>query len=155
MAITLIYQPALETPVRLLLGQVAERVRTDARVTVMERTNLRYVRLQDLPGQQPVDLVTLDLSFISLLKVLPAVCSVLAPRGSLLALIKPQFEAGREEVHPDLSQSQESCLTVLHMASVILQVILKGLGPSQYMMVHRKSRRWSSLVQRPSQLAKV
>ncbi|KAK9905612.1 hypothetical protein WJX75_003067 [Coccomyxa subellipsoidea] len=79
-------------------GQVAERVRTDPRVTVMERTNLRYVQLTDLPEQQPVDLATLDLSFISLLKVLPAVCAVLAPRASLLALIKPQFEAGRDEV---------------------------------------------------------
>lgn len=46
-------------------GQVAERIRTDPRVTVMERTNLRHVRKADLPGGQPVDLVTLDLSFIS------------------------------------------------------------------------------------------
>jgi 23S rRNA (cytidine1920-2'-O)/16S rRNA (cytidine1409-2'-O)-methyltransferase len=90
--------------------QVAERVRTDPRVTVMERTNLRYVQLTDLPEQQPVDLATLDLSFISLLKVLPAVCAVLAPRASLLALIKPQFEAGRDEVRlcpPALPLKQE------------------------------------------------
>ena len=73
-------------------------MRIDPRVTVMERTNLRYVQLEDLPEQLPVDLATLDLSFISLLKVLPAVCAVLAPRASLLALIKPQFEAGRNEV---------------------------------------------------------
>ena len=78
--------------------QVAERVRTDARVTVMERTNLRYVQLGDLPEALPVDLATLDLSFISLLKVLPAVVALLQPRAHLLALIKPQFEAGRDEV---------------------------------------------------------
>ncbi len=78
--------------------QVAERVRTDARVTVMERTNLRYVQLEDLPEALPVDLATLDLSFISLLKVLPAVVALLQPRAHLLALIKPQFEAGRDEV---------------------------------------------------------
>jgi predicted rRNA methylase YqxC with S4 and FtsJ domains len=78
--------------------QVAERVRRDARVTVMERTNLRYLALGDLPDQAHVDLATLDLSFISVLKVLPAVCGVLTPAGSLLVLIKPQFEAGRDEV---------------------------------------------------------
>lgn len=78
--------------------QVAEKVRRDERVTIMERTNLRYLILGDLPDQAPVDLVTLDLSFISVLKVLPAVCDVLAPSGSLLVLVKPQFEAGRQEV---------------------------------------------------------
>ena len=60
----------------------------------MERTNLREVR--DI-GQK-VDLVTLDLSFISLLKVLDAVCAVLKEGGVLVALIKPQFEAERHEV---------------------------------------------------------
>ncbi len=54
------------------LAQVAERVRTDPRVRVMERTNLRALRLPDIGGR-PVDLVTLDLSFISVLKVLDAV----------------------------------------------------------------------------------
>ena len=82
----------------LLPTQVAERVRTDARVALLERTNLRYLEPGQVPGGAPVDLVTLDLSFISVLKVLPAVCGVLAPRGALLVLIKPQFEAGREQV---------------------------------------------------------
>ena len=77
-------------------GQVAERVRTDARVTLMERTNLRALDAAALPER--VALVTLDLSFISLLKVLPAVRAVLAPRGRVVALIKPQFEAGPERV---------------------------------------------------------
>lgn len=78
--------------------KVAERVRTDPRVTVMERTNLRYLKLGDLPGQRQVDVVTLDLSFISVLKVLPAVCEVLKPGGELIVLIKPQFEAGKDKV---------------------------------------------------------
>ena len=82
----------------LLPTQVAERVRTDARVALLERTNLRYLEPGQVPGGAPVDLVTLDLSFISVLKVLPAVCGLLAPRGALLVLIKPQFEAGREQV---------------------------------------------------------
>ena len=75
-------------------GQVAEKIRKDPRVMLMERTNLREVR--DLG--QLVDLVTLDLSFISVLKVMEAVCAVLKPHGKLLVLIKPQFEARKEDV---------------------------------------------------------
>ena len=75
-------------------------MRTDARVALLERTNLRYLGPEQLPGGAPVDLVTLDLSFISVLKVLPAVCGLLAPGGALLVLIKPQFEAGRAQVRP-------------------------------------------------------
>ena len=75
-------------------GQLAEKIRIDPRVLVMERTNLREVR--DL-GEK-VDLVTLDLSFISILKVMDAVCSVLKDDAHLITLIKPQFEARREQV---------------------------------------------------------
>ena len=75
-------------------GQVADRIRRDPRVHVMERTNLRH--LESLP--EPVDLVTLDLSFISILKVMPAVARLAAQRCELITLIKPQFEAGREHV---------------------------------------------------------
>lgn len=75
-------------------GQVHEKVRHDQRVVLHERTNLR--ELQSVG--ELVDLVTLDLSFISILKVMDAVVSVLKPNGSLAVLIKPQFEAGREEV---------------------------------------------------------
>ena len=66
---------------------------------VVDRTNLRYLRLPDLPGQaQPVDLISLDLSFISVLKVMEAVSDILRPGGFLIVLIKPQFEAGRNKV---------------------------------------------------------
>lgn len=75
-------------------GQVHEKIRNDPRVIVMERTNLRDLR----DVGQKVDLVTLDLSFISLLKVMDAVCAVLKDGGVLVALIKPQFEAQRHEV---------------------------------------------------------
>lgn len=75
-------------------GQVHERVRVDPRVTVMERTNLRY--LQPLP--RPVDVAALDLSFISVLKVLPAVAASVRPGGKLIVLIKPQFEARRSQI---------------------------------------------------------
>ena len=75
-------------------GQVAEKIRQDERVVLMERTNLRYVK--ELPDV--IDIVTLDLSFISVLKVLPAICTVLKPGGTLLVLIKPQFEAKRSQI---------------------------------------------------------
>lgn len=75
-------------------GQVHEKIRHDNRVVVMERTNLRH--LTDLPEQ--VDLVTLDLSFISVLKVMDAVSALLKNPGKLVVLIKPQFEAERADI---------------------------------------------------------
>ncbi|CAN6245983.1 unnamed protein product [Urochloa humidicola] len=75
-------------------GQVAEKIRTHECVSVIERTNLRY--LSQLP--QPVDLVTLDLSFISILLVMPAVMKVMKMDSTLITLIKPQFEARRHQV---------------------------------------------------------
>ncbi|HVX01460.1 MAG TPA: TlyA family RNA methyltransferase [Candidatus Babeliaceae bacterium] len=78
-------------------GQVHEKIRSDTRVQVLERTNLRY--LTDLGEEhEKVDLITLDLSFISVLKVMEAVTLLLKPQGSLLILIKPQFEAEKHEV---------------------------------------------------------
>ncbi len=77
-------------------GQLACDLRRDERVKVIERTNLRYLT-PDVLGEQ-VEFVTLDLSFISLSKVLGAARELLKPGGEVLALIKPQFEAGREQV---------------------------------------------------------
>jgi 23S rRNA (cytidine1920-2'-O)/16S rRNA (cytidine1409-2'-O)-methyltransferase len=77
-------------------GQLDPRLATDPRVRVMDRTNLRS--LTSLPGPAP-DLVTLDLSFISLRLVMPAVVQLIAPGGAdLVALFKPQFEMGREAI---------------------------------------------------------
>ena len=75
-------------------GQLLPRLADDDRVVVMDRTNLRT--LASLP--EPVDLATLDLSFISLRLVLGPVRGLLAPTGRVVALVKPQFEAGREDV---------------------------------------------------------
>ncbi|KAI3418602.1 uncharacterized protein J3R85_013665 [Psidium guajava] len=75
-------------------GQVAEKIRRDERVSIIERTNLRY-----LPGlPQKVDVVTLDLSFISILLVMPAVVNVMKEEATLVTLVKPQFEARRSQV---------------------------------------------------------
>ncbi len=75
-------------------GQVHEKIRTDERVVLLERTNLRYLTSLS----EPVDLVTLDLSFISLLKVMPAVVNLIKPNACIITLIKPQFEAARADI---------------------------------------------------------
>lgn len=77
-------------------GQLAWKLREDKRVVVIERTNIRYYEGDDL-AEQP-DLATIDVSFISLGIVLPAVIKLLRDNASVLALIKPQFEASREEI---------------------------------------------------------
>jgi 23S rRNA (cytidine1920-2'-O)/16S rRNA (cytidine1409-2'-O)-methyltransferase len=77
-------------------GELDWRLRTDARVTVIERRNARSLDPSELP--YPPDLIVLDVSFISLSKVLPAVLACAAPRFDALALIKPQFEVGRQNV---------------------------------------------------------
>lgn len=77
-------------------GQLAWSLREDPRVTVLERTNIRYVTTDDIPHL--ADLITIDVSFISLQKILPIVAALLAPGGEIVALVKPQFEAGRARV---------------------------------------------------------
>ena len=77
-------------------GQLDWRLRTDPRVVVREHVNARYLPPEDLPG--PFDLVTIDVSFISLRQIFPVVPPRLSPDGHVVALVKPQFEAGREDV---------------------------------------------------------
>ena len=77
-------------------GQLDWKIRSDERVVVMERTNIRYVTPEDLG--EPLDLSVIDVSFISLKIVLPAIKELLKPTGQVLCLIKPQFEAGKEKV---------------------------------------------------------
>lgn len=77
-------------------GQLAHSVRTDPRVIVLERCNARYLRAEDLP--EPLDAVVIDVSFISLTKVLDAATAVLKRSGQILAMVKPQFEVGKHRV---------------------------------------------------------
>jgi len=77
-------------------GQLAWKLRQDPRVVVHEGTNARYLSRGEIP--EPVDLVTCDASFIGLATVLPATLALTAERAQLVALIKPQFEAGPGEV---------------------------------------------------------
>ena len=77
-------------------GQLAWKLRNDTRVVVMEKTNIRYVKPDDIG--ESIDFASIDVSFISLSKVLPAAYNLLGECGEIVALIKPQFEAGREKV---------------------------------------------------------
>jgi 23S rRNA (cytidine1920-2'-O)/16S rRNA (cytidine1409-2'-O)-methyltransferase len=80
-------------------NQLDWKLRRDPRVVSMERVNARYLTPDDLPpDSRRFDLVTIDVSFISLTRVLPAVPALLAEDARIIALVKPQFEAGREDV---------------------------------------------------------
>ena len=77
-------------------GQFAWKLRNDPRVVCIERTNVRYMKAQDLP--EAMDFASCDVSFISLDKMFPAAYALLKDDGQMVALIKPQFEAGRDKV---------------------------------------------------------
>lgn len=108
-------------------GQLDWRLRNDSRVAVLERTNARY--LERLPER--VDLVTADVSFISLNLILPAAVHWLQPDGQVIALIKPQFEAGRREVGKGGvvrdPQVHRAVLERVLKAAVSLSLGLRGL----------------------------
>ena len=77
-------------------GQLHYKLRTDERVVVMEKTNIRYVKPEDIP--EKISFASVDVSFISLTKVMPPALDLLDDKKELVMLIKPQFEAGREKV---------------------------------------------------------
>ncbi|MDP2044865.1 MAG: TlyA family RNA methyltransferase, partial [Deltaproteobacteria bacterium] len=77
-------------------GQLDLSLRNDPRVVVLERVNIRYLPAATIP--EPIDLATLDLSFISLTLVLPKILELLRPGGEIVALVKPQFEVGKGQV---------------------------------------------------------
>lgn len=96
-------------------GQIALKLRNDPRVVVIERQNIRYLPVESIP--EPIQIATIDTSFISLKLVIPAMIKFLKPEAVLIALIKPQFEVGRElaakgagvirdpEIHRDVCES--------------------------------------------------
>src|ERR1700761_8522157 len=100
-------------------GQIDARLRKDARVTVIERLNARALGPAALPFL--ASLATIDVSFIGLAKVLPAVAACLAPGGQVLAMVKPQFELGRERVGRgvvrDAGDRREAILIVARAAA--------------------------------------
>jgi 23S rRNA (cytidine1920-2'-O)/16S rRNA (cytidine1409-2'-O)-methyltransferase len=79
-------------------GQLAWKLRKDKRVVVMEKTNARHLKLEQMPETfSPADLAVIDCSFISLRKILPTAVALLKSNGKIVALVKPQFEAGKAE----------------------------------------------------------
>ncbi|MDQ0175128.1 TlyA family RNA methyltransferase [Bacillus chungangensis] len=78
-------------------NQLAWKLRNDSRVIVMERTNFRYVKPSDLTNEQP-NIATIDVSFISLKLIFPPLKALLMPNSDIIALVKPQFEAGKDQV---------------------------------------------------------
>jgi 23S rRNA (cytidine1920-2'-O)/16S rRNA (cytidine1409-2'-O)-methyltransferase len=80
-------------------GQLAWKLRREKRVVVMEKTNARHLKLEQMPESfSPADLAVIDCSFISLKKILPTAIALLKTDGKIIALVKPQFEAGKTEV---------------------------------------------------------
>lgn len=112
-------------------GQIDLRIREDPRVTVIERLNARALMPADLPF--PPALATVDVSFISLTKVLPAVAACLAPGGEVLAMVKPQFELGRERVRKgvvhDAADRHEAIRSVAGVAGE-LDLPVRGFASS-------------------------
>lgn len=128
-------------------GLVHEKLLNDPRLVVIERTNLRY--LEKLP--EVVDLVTLDLSFISILKVMPAVSLLVKPHGKIVALIKPQFEAERgqvskggivkdEKVHAQVIEKIQKGMKAFgfEMVGVIESPILGAKGNKEFLALFEK-----------------
>ena len=110
------------TAVDVAYGELATRLRDDPRVEVRERTNARALA----PLAEPVELVTLDVAFISLTAVLPAALLSLRDGGDVLALVKPQFEAARDEV-PRGGVVQDATVHAATVARVALWAIDAGL----------------------------
>jgi 23S rRNA (cytidine1920-2'-O)/16S rRNA (cytidine1409-2'-O)-methyltransferase len=113
-------------------GELDWRLRTDDRVTVLERTNARGLRPEDLPYAP--DLVVADVSFISLTKVLPAVLACCADRFDALAMVKPQFEVGRGRIGKGGvvrdAEDRRAALVAIAEAAVALDAAVLGFAPS-------------------------
>ncbi len=129
-------------------GQLHPIIRNDPRVVVAERVNLRLLPRSAVP--EPVDLVTLDLSFISLTLILPKIMEFLKPGGEILALVKPQFEVGKGSVGKggvvrDLRLQQEAVARVSRAARTLGLTVsdgfpspLKGPKGNQEWFLHLK-----------------
>jgi len=109
-------------------GQLAWELRNDPRVICMERTNIRYVKPEDIGII--ADFATIDVSFISLKKVIPVVIELIKPDGEIVCLVKPQFEAGREKVGKGgVVRKPETHIEVLqYIISFVLEFNLKIEG---------------------------
>jgi 23S rRNA (cytidine1920-2'-O)/16S rRNA (cytidine1409-2'-O)-methyltransferase len=118
-------------------GQLAWKLRRDSRVILMEKTNARHLTAAQFPAPfTPVDLVVVDCSFISLRKIIPAAVALLRPSGKIVALVKPQFEAGKAEadagagVITDPQVHERVLRDVEHFVSSLAGLAWRGVTPS-------------------------
>jgi 23S rRNA (cytidine1920-2'-O)/16S rRNA (cytidine1409-2'-O)-methyltransferase len=129
-------------------NQLDYRLRVDERVVCLEQTNARYLTLEMLPG--PADLAVIDVSFISVTKILGPVVPCLVPGGEILVMVKPQFEVGRDKVGKggvvrDVQAREEAILKVIEWARDLgLEMLgradaqIKGPRGNQEVFVHLK-----------------
>ncbi len=114
-------------------GQLDQKLRVDPRVVVLERVNLRHAEADLIP--EPVDMVTADVSFISLTKILPACMQFLKTPGEVVALIKPQFEVGPGQTDKGVVRSEklrlETVNMILEFAESELKLVPVGYVPSK------------------------
>ncbi|ADL05764.1 TlyA family RNA methyltransferase [Lacrimispora saccharolytica] len=132
-------------------GQLAWKLRNDKRVVCMEKTNIRYVTPEDLAD--PIEFSSIDVSFISLTKVLGPVKALLTDEGEVVCLIKPQFEAGREKVGKKGVVREKSVhlevirMVISHAASIGFEVLhleyspIKGPEGNIEYLLHLKNHR--------------
>jgi len=106
-------------------GQIDWKLRNDPRVIVIEHFNARHLKPSDLPG--PVDVVTIDVSFISLRQILPVVPPLLRADADVIALVKPQFEAGRAEIRKGIIRDDAVQARVVEEVSAAAREV--GLNP--------------------------
>jgi 23S rRNA (cytidine1920-2'-O)/16S rRNA (cytidine1409-2'-O)-methyltransferase len=119
-------------------GQLAWKLRKDPRVVVMEKTNARKLTRENFPPSFGLaDLVVIDCSFISLQKILPPAVALLAPSGKIVALVKPQFEAGKAEANAGAGVIRDP---------VIQQRVLREL---QGFVAERMGLRWCGVIESP------
>jgi len=112
-------------------GQIDWTLRNDPRVVVIEKFNARHLTPGDLPA--PVDIVVIDVSFISLRQIVPVVPALLAPGADVVALVKPQFEAGRDEVRKGVIHDaavHERVLNEVVAAAAAIGLTAAGSTPS-------------------------
>jgi 23S rRNA (cytidine1920-2'-O)/16S rRNA (cytidine1409-2'-O)-methyltransferase len=105
-------------------GQLAEKLRQDPRVVIMDRTNARHLTRESFP--EPIALSVVDASFISLDKLLPAIAQFLPAGARLLALIKPQFEVGREEATRVRGVVSDETMRADAVAGALANVVAAG-----------------------------
>jgi 23S rRNA (cytidine1920-2'-O)/16S rRNA (cytidine1409-2'-O)-methyltransferase len=120
-----------------------ERLRSDPRVVVLDKTNARELTVEQLGGQ-PMDLVVVDASFIGLGKLLDAIHRIVKPAGELVALIKPQFEAGKEEVSKGRGVIRDETVRAQVIAKVLDELKASGfeaLGDAECVLPGPKGNR--------------